>query len=190
MIPCLFHISRIWLQVSRCDFSSSTESGNHWGVLGSSTHSIFLSSSKYHWFQVWWVRAVQCSYSWSIKLKKSFRGHLRSFTRYKKNYKPYDQQLYKNHNSNLLHRPWFFRYIGLHRQGILFWYLWIDWFLLFLNRLLSLVELRPFHCWLNSVSIYLRQVSGINHLIKMNTYRLARGDSEITWVGWLIQSNT
>jgi len=36
----------------------------------------------------------------------------------------------------------------------------------------------------------LRQVSGINPLIKMSTYRLASGDSEIAWVGWLIQPNT
>ena len=42
----------------------------------------------------------------------------------------------------------------------------------------------------NITKIILRQVSGINHLIKMSTYRLACGDSEITRVGWLNQSNT
>ena len=33
----------------------------------------------------------------------------------------------------------------------------------------------------------LRQVSGIKYLNKMSTYHLACGDSEITWVEWLIE---
>ena len=35
----------------------------------------------------------------------------------------------------------------------------------------------------NTGDARLRQVSGINYLIQMCTYRLACGDSEITWVG-------
>ena len=59
-----------------------------------------------------------------------------------------------------------------------------------------------FHSWQDLISsfleyylflklrIILRQVSGINNLIKMSTYCLPFGDSEITRVGWLIQPNT
>ena len=55
-----------------------------------------------------------------------------------------------------------------------------------LVRTRRLHELRLLH-FQNCV---LRQVSGINKLIKMSTYRLACGDSEITWVEWPIQPNT
>ena len=71
---------------------------------------------------------------------------------------------------------------------------WLGWFQNFWRWILGFLRIHPIYDFrefsTENGHSDLRQVIGINYLIKLSTYRLACGDSEITWVGWLIQPNT